>query len=149
SVGDKNVKASGQYVGPKYLSIFSFPLIQGNKKDVLRDKNSIVISSSVAVRLFGGTDNVVGKMIDYQHERHLQVTGVLEDVPRNSSEQFDFLLSFEYYKDIQSWVKSWSENNMGPHNFVMLRQGTNVEAFNKKIAGVIAQHVEHKTRDAF
>ncbi|HTE33887.1 MAG TPA: ABC transporter permease [Chryseolinea sp.] len=149
SIGDKNVKASGQYVGPQYFNIFSFPLLQGNKTDVLRDKNSIVISRGLAVRLFGTTDNVVGKAIEYQHERQFQVSGIFEDLPANSSEQFDFLLSFEYYKDIQSWVKSWATNQTGPHNFVLLREGSDPKLFNKKIAAIISQHTEEKNRTAF
>jgi len=149
SIGNKNVKASGQYVGPEYFNIFSFPLLHGNKSDVLRDKNSIVISRSLAVRLFGTTDNVVGKAIEYQHERQFQVSGIFEDLAVNSSEQFDFVLSFEYYKDIQSWVKSWSANHAGPHNFVVLRDGSDPNAFNKKIAGIISQHTEEKNRSAF
>jgi len=149
SIGNRNIKASGQYVGPQYLNIFSFPLLYGNKTDVLRDKNSIVISRSLAVRLFGTTDNVIGQAIEYQHERQFQVSGIFEDIPVNSSEQFDFLLSFDYYKDIQSWVKSWSSNSTGPHNFVLLRAGSDTESFNEKIAGVISQHAEEKNRTAF
>jgi len=149
SIGDKNVKASGQYAGPEYFNIFTFPLLHGNKADVLRDKNSIVISRSLAVRLFGTTDNVVGKVVEYQHERQFQVSGVFEDIPVNSSEQFDFVLSFEYYKDIQSWVKSWSANHTGPHNFVVLREGSDPKPFNEKIAGIISQHTEEKNRTAF
>jgi putative ABC transport system permease protein len=149
SIGDKSVKAFGQYVGPQYFSIFSFPLLQGNKTDVLRDKNSIVISRSLAVRLFGTTNNVIGQAIEYQHERQFQVSGVFEDIPANSSEHFDFVLSFEYYKDIQSWVKSWSRNHSGPHNFVFLRKGSDPNSFNKKIKGIVSQHTEEKNRAAF
>lgn len=149
SIGTKNVKASGQYVGQHYLSIFSFPLIHGNASEVLQDKSSIVISRSLAVRLFGSTDNVVGKSIEYQHEREFMVSGVFEDIPINSSEQFDFLLSFEYFKDTQDWVKSWSINHTGPHNFVLLREGSDPAALDTKIAGIISRHAREKNRIAF
>lgn len=146
SLGDKNVKAYGQYVGPQYFSIFSFPLIQGNKTDALNDKNSMLVSRSLAISLFGTTDNVIGRAVEFQHEREFQVSGVFEDLPANSSEHFDFVLSFEHYKDIQSWVRNWSDNNRGPHNFLKLREGSNVKAVNEKIKGLIAQNAEEKNR---
>ena len=56
-------------------------------------------------------------------------------MPDHSSQQFDFVLSFDYLEDVQAWVKTW--NNTGPHNFVLLKKGTDINAFNKKIANVI------------
>jgi putative ABC transport system permease protein len=45
SIGDKNVKAIGQYAGKDYFNIFSFPLIAGDKDHALADKNSIVTTT--------------------------------------------------------------------------------------------------------
>jgi len=147
SLDEKNVKATGQYVGEDYLNIFSFPLIQGDRSTVLKDKNSIVITKTLALRLFGMTENIVGKTVVFQHEREFQITGILEDVPYRSSEQFEFLLSLEYYKDIQPWIKQWG--NDGPHNFIVLKEGTNIAQFNAKIKNIVADHLENKFRFVF
>jgi predicted permease len=147
SVGEKDIKAAGQYVGKDYFNIFSFKLIEGDKNKVLNDKNSIVISEDLAKRLFNTTENIIGKPVQFQHQQTFFVSGVFEDIPNHSSEQFDFLLSFEYYKDIQGWVKSW--NNTGPHNYVILKKGTNIVAFNKRIAGVVTENSGDTTRSAF
>src|SRR5665213_825026 len=61
SAGDKNIKAIGQYAGKDYFNIFSFKLLDGKKEDVLADKNSIVISNELATKLFGTTENLIGK----------------------------------------------------------------------------------------
>ena len=61
TVGEKNIKSVGQYVGKDYFNIFSFKLIKGNKDDVLKDKSSIVISETLANKLFGTTEDVIGK----------------------------------------------------------------------------------------
>jgi hypothetical protein len=105
TVGEKNIKGNGQYVGQDYFNIFSFKLLDGNKSQVLTDKNSIVISETLARKLFGTTENLIGKTIRFQHETDFAVSGVFEDLPRHSSQQFDFALSFEYYADKQTWVK--------------------------------------------
>jgi putative ABC transport system permease protein len=145
--GDKNLKAVGQYVGKDYFNIFPFKLIEGKKDLVLADKNSIVLSESLAKKLFNSTENIIGKPVRFQHEKDFYVSGVFEDAPYHSSQQFDFTLSFEYYKDIMGWVKSW--NNTGPHNFVLLKKGTDVDAFNKKIAGVITRNGGDTSRSVF
>jgi putative ABC transport system permease protein len=147
SVDDKNLKATGQYVGKDYLNIFSFKLIDGNPANVLSDKSNIVISDELAKKLFNRTDHLIGKKILFQHDKTFFVSGVIEKVPVHSSEQFDFLLSFEYYQEIQPWVTSWG--NTGPHNFVLLKKGTDLDAFNKRIANVIQKSSGDTSRTAF
>jgi predicted permease len=147
TVGEKNIKGNGQYVGQDYFNIFSFKLLDGNKSQVLADKNSIVISETLAKKLFGTTENLIGKMIRFQHETDFAVSGVFEDLPRHSSQQFDFALSFEYYADKQSWVKNWYAT--GPHNFVILKKGTDIDAFNKKIAKVVTENSNNTFRTVF
>jgi len=147
SVSNKNLKATGQYAGKDYFNIFSFRLLEGDKNKVLADKSSIVISDDLARKLFGTTQNIIGKPIEFQHDTTFFVSGVFEKVPYHSSQQFDFVLSFDYYFSVQSWVKTWG--NTGPHNFVLLKKGTNINVFNKKIAGVIAANFDDATRTLF
>jgi hypothetical protein len=89
STGDNNNhKAAGQYVGKDYFHMFSFPLLQGNSRRVLADKNSIVISDELARRLFKTTDNIVGRSVDFQHKKQFIVSGVSKKcrtIPPNSS----------------------------------------------------------------
>jgi len=147
SAGDKNIKASGQYAGKDYFNIFSFNLLDGKKDKVLADKSSIVISDELAIKIFGTTQNLIGKVIHFQHQQDFFVSGVFAKTQQNSSQQFDFVLSFEYLFSVQGWVKSW--NNTGPHNFVLLREGTDIKAFNKKIANVITEYSKDTTRSAY
>jgi putative ABC transport system permease protein len=147
SAGDKNMKAIGQYAGPDYFNVFSFKLVEGNKNKVLADKNAIVISDEIAKKLFNTTENIIGKAIRFQQERDFFVSGVFEKIPDHSSTQFDFVLSFEYLKDIQGWVTSW--NNTGPHNFVLLKKGADITSFNKRIAHIVTENSGDSTRSAF
>jgi putative ABC transport system permease protein len=144
SVGDKNLKATGQYAGKDYFNIFSFPLLEGKAGDVLRDKNSIVISDELAMRLFSRTDHLIGEAVRFQQQQTFFVAGVFKAPPRNSSQQFDFVLSFEYLWEQQSWVKSW--DGTGPHNFILVREGTDINLLNKKIEGLIAKNSGDTTR---
>ncbi|MBD1365993.1 ABC transporter permease [Mucilaginibacter sp. ZT4R22] len=142
--GDKNIKAVGQYVGKEYFNIFSFKMLDGDKSKVLEAKNSIVISDELAKRLFNTREGAIGKVIKFQHEKDFFVSGVFEKLPVHSSQQFDFVLSFDYLADVQGWVKTW--NNGGPHNFVLLKKGTDLTAFNNRISDVVKKNSGDTTR---
>jgi putative ABC transport system permease protein len=141
SVGDHNVKAEGYHAGEDYFNIFSYKLIQGDPGQVLKDKYSIIISRDLAKRLFGSEDNVLGKTTELQHDKSFHVTGVFEPNP-HSSLKFDFILSFEYYKDDNKWVTEWGNN--GPPAYVVLREGSDPIAFEKKIK----DYVKGKNKDS-
>ncbi len=138
SVKDKNIKAEGQYVGKDFFNIFSYDLIQGDKDQVLADKNTIVISETLATKLFNTTENIIGKSIEIQHERQFLISGIFKETPSNSSTQFDFVLSFEVYKDDSPWVLGWTNN--GILTYLVLREGSNVGHLNKKIADFVKTH---------
>jgi predicted permease len=146
TVGDKNIKASGQYAGKDYFKIFSFKMIAGDRMKVLDDKTSIVISEDLAKRLFNTTVNVIGKGIKVQQDKVFFVSGVYE-LPVHSSQQFDYVQSFEYLADVQGWVKTW--NNGGPHNFIMLKKGSDIDAFNKRISSLITKNCGDTARMPF
>ncbi len=74
-------------------------------------------------------------LLRFDQDTTFYVSGVFEKVPKHSSQQFDFVLSFEYFKVIKEWVTRWG--NRGPRNYVLLNKGTDINAFNKKVADVI------------
>src|SRR5688572_2351813 len=76
SANERITRATGQYAGKDYFNIFSYKLIQGDANRVLADKNSIVISEDLALKLFNTKHDIVGKTIKFQHDRELLVSGV-------------------------------------------------------------------------
>lgn len=146
-VGDKIIKANGQYVGKDYFNIFSYKLLEGNSADVLKSNTSIVLSASLAKRLFGTTEHLIGKPVRIQQDTTFFVSGIFEDLPANASEQFECLFAYDYYKATQTWVNSWY--NLGPHNFVLLRNGANPDAFNKQLSYTIKKNSSDTSRTAF
>ncbi|HMJ68179.1 MAG TPA: ABC transporter permease [Cyclobacteriaceae bacterium] len=80
------------FADPSVFSVFSWPLITGNPSKALTEKNSIVLTRSMATKYFG-TEDPLDKSVKFWGE-DLTVTGVMEDVPYNSHLKFDFLISF-------------------------------------------------------
>jgi putative ABC transport system permease protein len=145
SIGDKNMKAEGRFVGKDFFKMFSFSLLQGDANQVLLDKSSLVISDELALKLFNTTDNVVGRTVEYDHQDSYVISGVFKKVPQQSSMQLDFLGTFEKYKDGKEWLLNWG--NTGTHAFVLLKPDADVSAFNAKFASYIK--VKTKDEDAY
>lgn len=135
TVKDQDLKAKGFHVGEDYFRMFSFTMLQGQPEQVLRDKLGMVISLELARKLFGTEENAVGKTIELQHEKTFHVTGVFEGTRPHASVQFDFAMSFEVFKDESPWVLEWGNN--GPATYVVLRKGTDPQAFTNKIKDYI------------
>lgn len=137
---DKYFKEEGFHVGEDYFNIFTYPLLAGNPDDVLKDKSSICISKNLAEKFFGDVENAVGKSLRYENDRDFIVTGVFENIPKNSTYRFDFVLPFEDFKDDNEWVKSWGNN--GPHTYVILEEGATQQAVTEKISGYVKSKKE-------
>ncbi|WP_133272443.1 ABC transporter permease [Hymenobacter radiodurans] len=142
---DKNIQADGKYAAKDFFNIFTYPLIQGNANQVLADKSAIVLSEATATALFGSPKNAVGKSVEWQLADLKQtciVSGVFDPIPANSSEQFDFVLTFDSFKDIMKMGQQITWEDMGPfHTYIVLQQGANAANFESKIAGLL----EHKS----
>jgi len=66
--GDQKMKAIGQLVEQDYFKLFSWSILAGDKSTLLDDKQAIVLSDKLAIKLFGNLDNAIGKTIDWAHE---------------------------------------------------------------------------------
>ncbi|HNP19224.1 MAG TPA: ABC transporter permease [Fulvivirga sp.] len=147
SVGDNSIKSDGFYVGPDFFNIFSYGLIKGDANQVLVDKKNIVISEKLANQLFNTTDDVVGKIVQFEHSKDFIVSGLFKGTPQNSSYQFDFVLPYEVFRSENDWVNSWGNN--GPNTMVTLIEGANEKEVSDKIAGFIKTKNENSNVTLF
>ncbi len=153
SVDERTTKAVGQYASKDFFKVFSYPLLEGDKEKVLADKNAIVISEALAIKLFKTSKNVMGKTLDCQIlglKGPVIVTGIFKGTPANSTEQFDFVLTYEAWKELSIKVgRPIHWDNHGPNTFLMLNKGTDITSFNKKIAGFLKSKSKGSNVDLF
>lgn len=90
---NENIPLRGYYADPGFLSLFTFHLLEGNPSLVLSQANSIVLTETAAIKLFGRTD-VVGKIVEMEDAGSFQVTGLLKDYSKNSHLKFEALVSY-------------------------------------------------------
>jgi ABC-type antimicrobial peptide transport system permease subunit len=150
SADEKFIQAQEQYIEPGFLEIFSFPLIEGDPKTALDDKFSVLISEDMSVKLFNTTEGVIGETVHFDDEGtsiDYIVSGVFENVPTNSTQQFDVLLNYQLMLEKDQYIDKWYNSN--PYCYVLLKEGANADEFNVKIKNIIKQHHEGSTADLF
>lgn len=115
AMGDKKISAQGMWVEPNFPSMFSLRMIKGTRSG-LSDPSSILLSSSVAKSLFGKEDPI-NKIIKLDNKESYKVTGVFEDLPRNTTlYETKILLSWNKYITTEDWLKE-SMTEWGNHSF--------------------------------
>ncbi|NND33693.1 MAG: FtsX-like permease family protein [Saprospiraceae bacterium] len=136
TVGEKNLKVRGHHAGADFFKMFSYPLLRGDPNQLLVDHSSAVISESLAKKLFGSVEAAFEQIFEYEHEDQFKVSGIFQDLPPNSTHQFDVLLPYsKYLAENEGWLRSWGSNS--PPTIVTLVEGSNPDAVNTKISGFI------------
>lgn len=142
SVGTKVVKQSGTGAGRAFFSIFSYPLAAGSAKDALSTPESIAVSRSMAVSLFGSPEAAMNQTVRYENNRDFVVKAVFEDITAKSSTQFDFLFSWEAFIQMNPWLDDWGNN--APLTYVVLREDADKHATEAKIKGFIERYEDDR-----
>lgn len=125
-------ESRGIIVDPAFFRIFSFPLVRGNWETAFRGPEDIVVTETMAAKYFGAGDPV-GKTIEVEG-RTWVVRGVLKDLPRRSSLQFDYANSFQFVDTLSNSSRGWNAFNFG--TFLLLNDGANPETVGRKITEI-------------
>ncbi len=132
---DLSFKERGFHVGKDFFQMFSYPLLEGRPEEVLKSRTSICISKELAIKFFKNVESAIGKTILYRGNRPFIVSGVFDDIPDNSTYQFDFVLPYEDYIETNPSHKNWTQN--GPSTVITLKAGVDPDDFNNKITGYV------------
>ncbi len=141
--GENTLSIELRYVDTEFLDIFSFPLVSGTV--TLQDVQSILITQEIAQKLFSNTDPVgqavtikkTGMNIIYGDEKQESeqdpiyvISGILKDIPENSSLQFDGLLLFE--AATKAHLDSWHFSG-GTSTFVMFPKAMTLQQLQDRL----------------
>jgi putative ABC transport system permease protein len=138
-VGDKRINKIGLAASEDFFKVFSFKMLKGDPNTALTEPTSIVITDKLAKTLFDNSDPI-NQLIKVDNGKELKVTGVIKDIPRQSSfASFDYILPFSYFEATQTWVRN-SRNNWENNSFQMyveLQPGASEADVNKSIENLI------------
>ncbi len=125
------------YADSTFFEVFTIELLQGDPATCLDEPNTIVISESKAKQYFPGGDPI-GKSIAMNDDSTLyRVTGVVEEAPRTSHFDYDFICSYSTYES--SRRTTWFNNHM--QTYLLVRPGADPDLLNKKLEATLMANI--------
>jgi putative ABC transport system permease protein len=132
-------KMSGSFAGADFFTMFSYPLLQGTPRTALNTLEGVAISRKMANLFFGSPEAAMGKTIRYENSDNFRVSAVFEDLPANSSQQFEFLRSWiAFEKENADWIHNWG--NTDAPTFIQLRPDANLAKVKAEIKDFIYRY---------
>lgn len=128
--------------------VFDFKLIQGDPKTALKEPLSIVFTEKAAKKYFGDSDPVGQTLLLTGDGLPAKVTGVMKDIPENSLIKGDMFVSMttmtqRFNREID---EQWG--NFGATTYLLLKQGTNSKALEKKLPAYLERRAGKLMREA-
>lgn len=139
-VGDKILRMPGNAADSDFFKIFTYPLLEGSVQTALSSPVSLAVSRKMAVAFFGSPQAAFGKTIRVDDKKDFTITAVYEDMPSNSTLQWDYILNWHYIWETETWVQQWDNN--GPGTTLMLRANADPAAVEAKIKNYMDQHLD-------
>lgn len=124
-------------VDSTFFRIFDFKFIYGEPSTALNKPHSIVIGEEMARKYFGD-ESPIGKQLTIEKQMSFTVTGVLEELPDNTTLRFSSLIPFTYlYETGQASDNPRAGNSV--QTFVKLVQNANLADVGEKMTNVILE----------
>lgn len=120
-------------VDADFLRMFAFPLAAGDARTALDDPHSLILAPAVARKYFGDADPL-GQVIQVNNESAMTVTGVLAEIPANSTLRFSLLVPMEFHRELGRYNDSWGTNEI--NTFVRLQHGADAGAVAGKMTAM-------------
>jgi len=147
TIGDKSFfEADVIAADPSFLSMFSFPLIEGNEDAALSAPLSVLVSKRMADKYFAG-GSPVGRTVLAENRLELAVTGVLRDPPPNSSLQFDWVVPFAFVESRLSRMPEGWVNAVT--SYARLRAGSSPSEVAGKITALVHRRQEPGAKTSY
>jgi len=124
------------------FDIFTLPLLKGDPNTALKEPFSAVLSEAGAQKYFGNIDPM-GRTLTYESRWPFKVTGIMKDIPANSTFHGDIFLSMNSFPEMygKDYGSSWGGFDW--ETFVLLRPGADPQ----KLEAALVPFVNEKTAD--
>ncbi|MEP7373282.1 MAG: ABC transporter permease [Chitinophagaceae bacterium] len=135
-------KEGAVFTEPELFEIFNFPLVQGNKKTVLTEPNTAIITESLAKKYFGD-ENPVNKTFLYENRINFKITGILKDIPANTDIKAAIYLSWATLKSQNEWYardNAWGGISTELQCFTRLRPNVTTAQIEKLLPAYVTKY---------
>ena len=145
-IDENAISGNGGFVDSMFFSMFDVRFILGNKDVAFNTEQSVVLSQSMAAKIFGN-DNPMGQTLK-MNERDYQVTGVYSDIKKNSSISFEWMVPVEVFtREIGAFMNPFQWQNSHLITVVELENNNvNTVAVNEQMSNLMAQRLNNPNR---
>ncbi len=127
------------YADAAFPKIFDYEWLSGNPATALAEPNTAVLTQTLARKYFGDKD-AMGQVINLDNQFSLKVTGVIKDLPGNTSFPFNFLVSFETVANEVKGMMNQFYAIAGGNTYILVPPGFDIENLHKRMPAFIASH---------
>ncbi|MCF0073291.1 ABC transporter permease [Dyadobacter sp. CY261] len=140
--GEKQVDAHDIYfTDASIFSVFSYPFLYGDPATALREPQKIVLTKTLATRIFGDASRAMGQTVFFSNDYPNTVTGVIEDAPVNSHLNFSALRSLP-----PDYTGGWQDGDI--YTYLLLKEGTDARKLEAKFPSFYAKYLQKQMDNA-
>lgn len=125
---------------PSVFSVFDYKLVKGDPATALSTADGVIITESIAQKLFSTTD-VLDKIIQIG-DKKVHISGVLKNIPPNTHLRFDMLISFKWLTSEGYNLNTWNANNN--YTYFLLKPGSDLATFNRKLETLSRERLKNE-----
>lgn len=149
---DKKYKATELFISSDFFNVFSFKLIEGHQTSPFPNNQSVILTTALAEKLFGTTENLIGQNIDWERNWEnitgtYTIAGICKTPPSHSTMQFEVLFPYDLYLKNKPDALEW--RNSDPYTFITLKKNTDIDQFNSKIEHFIKRKIPTSSSTIF
>ena len=131
------------YTDHSFFEVFDFTLAHGNRQRPFPNQNSMVISKAMAEKYFGNYDPI-GQPITINFDQEYIISGILDDIPHNSSIQPDLLVLLASTPGYAEFENAWEGSFL--YTYIQLRRPEEAEALMAKMPALITSIWDEETQ---
>lgn len=138
-IDDRHFWETGLSADQHFFDVFAIPFVKGNPKMALKDPKSIILTISLADKIFLATDPI-GQSLKYQNGDSYVVTGIINDPPPNSSFKYSYIINILSNGWYAEEMKRSTWNNNSFHTFFLLAEGSSPQELQNKFPDLIKKY---------
>ncbi len=116
------------FVDSTFFSLLDIPMVLGDARTALADRNSAVVTDDFARRIFGSPQRAMGKRLEWVGNSRFRITGVIAPIGHSSIRQADIIVRFEHMTSVNPAQTSEGLNNAtGTELLFLQRKGAHLE----------------------
>lgn len=144
------------FVEPSIFDIFDFNVLAGTPAISLKDVNTAVITSSLAQKFFGLSENAVGeamgRKINFSSTIDLTIVGVIADRPETTDFPFTVLISYDSQKETNPYYGDgtrFNSTSSATNCYLLLGASDSPQNYESRLGDFVAKHISDDPENTF